>query len=303
MPERQSLSTQPINMSDVPSDREPSGAASDELPSEETAESVCSSDIPSDVEGGSCCCCYCKTKSQSGSPILKLFLFYYFLKCIQTGPIEEDGFTLPGACCKKNCVVKFSSGTPCLLLESFRSLRQTLAHDEVTKLVFALLVQQPKKSWMFTGMHVCRLAWRRLVGIGSYRLARLHQHAKQGFLDPPNDLRLTADHGGAIDSDVALHVDSFFQEEWQFAEPLPTVSRSECADKLDSLLPHLATLNSEGKIKPGVVNLSSVSEWLYGSPGFTLQATQSGTEIRWVGPRTLTEWFLICLFVLSFFPI
>ena len=199
-----------------------------------------------------------------------------FIIHIQIGPISNEDFTLPDACCKKECVVQFSSGTLCLLLENFRSLRQTLSRDEVTKLVFALLVQQPQKSWIFTGVHVCRMAWRRLVGIGSYRLSRLLEHAKQGFLDPPNDLRLTADHGGAIDSDVALHVDSFFQEEWQFAEPLPTVSRSECAEKLDSLLPHLATL-SEGKIKPGVVNLSSVGEWLYGSIGSTLQATQSGT--------------------------
>ena len=79
-----------------------------------------------------------------------------------------------------------------------------------------------------------------------------------------------------------------FQQEWEFAEPLPTVSRGEVADSLDEILPHLASLGKTHKLSP--VSQTCNHEWLYGTPGSTVQATQSGQEVRYVGHRILTEW-------------
>ena len=120
----------------------------------------------------------------------------------------------------QKCVQEFTDGKLCLQLESFRALRNTLSRDEITKVVYAMLLQQKRGIWMFAGLRVCRDSWKRLVGIGSHRFHRLKAHADLGFLSPPNDIRFNAKPMVA-DSDVALHVDSFFSKSGNSQSPSP----------------------------------------------------------------------------------
>ena len=231
---------------------------------------------------------------------------------------------LPGEeCCKRGCQVPIEE------VKMFHADLAMLGRDDQDDLIWDMLRRclpdrdTGLRKFRFGCHSVCQKAWKRLVGMGSYRLNRMVEALDSGRLHPPEDQRRKkACH---LVTEKYLDVDAFFNFLYHYvAEPLADLDErspevqvqgmhasaqtelcsgaagpSECTALVAAPAPSLLTAPCAGKEKARCRLL----KWMAGRDSGCSAATSSAValvdplgERRWLPHMTMQELFKMYLF-------
>ncbi len=193
---------------------------------------------------------------------------------------STSGSGRQAACCQKSCLTKFRTPELRLALAAWADQKKYLDRDNFTQYLYQLLVemqalcrQSPSatRPWIFLGHRVCRVAWKKMVGIGNARLNRLLV-ALRGGLPAPKDLRRWPTLNR--ERPALQHADSFFH--WAY-DHLAETFASDLPEQT-SVAASMAALAAQ----------NGLTEWLI-APGATGPVTQASVETRFLPPGSFAE--------------